>query len=427
MSRRGKTYQRKPGRGKPWSFVVDVGPEGGPRQQMRRHGFRTQKEAQQAINGVLSALQDGTFVQPNDITVGDFLREWKKGLPLTRKPSTVESYDRYIDNHVLSRPALERTKLQKLSPMQLDAVYTEMLTNGNGRGGRGAGLKPRTVRYFHTIIHAALDDAQRLGLVVRNVADAVTRLPSADAGKPPEFEIWDHEELAAFLDHVMETDDDDEPFYTTAAGTGLRRAEMYGMRWADIIDSDGDEPYIWVRKTLQVLKGGKVVYGDTKSKSGRRKVHVDETVVAALRRQKKKQAAWKLALGGGWSATFDAFDEHGKPVVVPNDLVFTNPDGTHLSPVAIPVKFQRRARAAGLNVIRFHDLRHTHATHLLMAGADPKYVSERLGHSSVSFTLDRYGHVLPRTGAKMAKAVGESIAVLRKVSSPPRRKKGDQR
>jgi integrase len=246
----------------------------------------------------------------------------------------------------------------------------------------------RTTRYVHSVIRKALADAVRKGLVIRNVA-VLADPPSAKAARAPEMQFWTPPELSTFLRAVSE----DELFalYRLASMTGLRRGEVCGLRWADV-DLDGAR--VQVRHQLNMVSGRVVASERPKSDHGRRTVDLDAGTVAVLRRHRAVQLERRLAIGSGWRDS---------------DLVFCGPAGAPLNPDAVSKAFHRRARACGVPAIRFHDLRHTHCAHLIAAGRNPREISQRLGHASVSFTLDRYGHLMPEAGAEAAAAVAKLV------------------
>jgi len=149
-----------------------------------------------------------------------------------------------------------------------------------------------------------------------------------------------------------------------------------GARWKDV---NLDAGRLAVVQTL-IDVDHKLVFSTPKTAKGRRLVALDQATVAALREHRKGQIAERLALGGGWP-------DH--------DLLFTREDGEPVRPDWLSRVFARRVKAAGVPKIRLHDLRHTHATVMLQAGIHPKVVSERLGHATVSITLDTYSHAVP--------------------------------
>jgi integrase len=183
------------------------------------------------------------------------------------------------------------------------------------------------------------------------------------------------EELLTFLDVAKE--DRLYAAYVLAATTGLRRGELLGLCW-DCVDLE--QGVITVKRQLQALKGGLVLEETTKSKSGRRSVVLTDDAIRELKAHRKRQLQEKLLLG--W-----AYQDH--------NLVFCREDGRPLEPAWFTKHFERLLAKAGVPVVRLHDLRHTHASLLLARGVHPKIVQERLGHSSITMTLDLYSHLVP--------------------------------
>lgn len=144
---------RKDERTGTWWFVVDLGagPDG-ERRQARRRGFKTRREAQEALDRLRVSARDQTYVEPNRLTLAAYLDGWTAGLATSgRSPSTVDGYTRHLATHV--RPALGGTRLSALTAMDLDRVYARLLAEGR-RDGKG-GLSPRMVRYIHVILSKA--------------------------------------------------------------------------------------------------------------------------------------------------------------------------------------------------------------------------------------------------------------------------------
>ena len=191
---------------------------------------------------------------------------------------------------------------------------------------------------------------------------------------------WTWDDLATFLDHVE--GDWLRPAITFAALAGCRRGEVVGLRWADV---ELERSHVTIARTVSDV-GSELVEGDTKSHRSR-PVGLDEHLVALLRRHRAAQNEWRLTVGPAW---------------IDRALVFPGPGGDYLKPATLSQRFERLVASAGVPRIRFHDLRHTHATLLVDAGRDPKTISERLGHATVAFTFDRY--VKSSTEAQIAAA-----------------------
>jgi integrase len=172
--------------------------------------------------------------------------------------------------------------------------------------------------------------------------------------------------------------------------TGLRRAELCGLRWQDV---DLDNARLVVRQTI-TTPDHEATLGDVKSTRSRRVIDLDGVTVTVLRAHRVHQLEERLHGGSAW---------------IDSGLVFTMPDGRGWHPDVITRAFARLVQKSGLPRIRLHDLRHTHATHLLAAGTNIRVTSERLGHASVAFTLDVYGHVLPGQQADAAAAVAALV------------------
>ncbi len=368
-----------------WGFVVDAGidPGTGKRRQVRRRGFATRKAAEQELARVRHGVQNSDYVAPDRLTVSSFLtNEWLPATKSTIESTTFESYERNLRLHVI--PSLGEMRLQRLEPQRLNALYATLLANGR-RDGKG-GLSARTVRYLHTIIHRALKDATRWGKVSRNVADLADP-PSQKAARPPEMKIWDPQQLRAFLDYVEQQRDLLAPAFRLAGLAGMRRGEVLGLTWADI---DFDHGALTVRRQLRCI-GRKIEHVEiTKTASGRRRINLDSGTLAALRTARARQAAERLAMGTGYQES--AF-------------VFTQPDGAPIHPMTMTETFSRRIKSAKLPKIRLHDLRHSHVAHLIAAGTHVKVISERVGHASTSFTMDRYGHLMDGQQSDAADAV----------------------
>lgn len=218
------------------------------------------------------------------------------------------------------------------------------------------------------------------------------RNPVALADRPRtarvEMKTWTAEELGGFLEAVR--DHQLSPLFTLLATTGLRRGEALGLRWSDL---DLVEGRLAVRQTLLSINSH-VEFGEPKTNRSRRTVDLDPATVALMKAHRKVQLEERAEAG------------LGRPK--PTGLVFTAQNGEPLHPNVVSKTFTKLVQAADVPAIRLHDLRHTHATLSLQAGVHVKIVSERLGHSSVTITLDTYSHAIPG----LQRDAAEKIAAL---------------
>lgn len=328
-----------------------------PRLERRRDlhsGYATRKEAERACTELLRHLDTGSYVDPIKLTVGGYLlEEW---LP-AREPhvrsgarhrgqlgvQTWHAYKADLERYVI--PRLGEVRLQDLRPAHLNGLY-DYLESAAGR--RGTGLAAKTVSNVHGVVHKALADAVKQGLVPRNVADAV-QAPRAERVRSG---VWDVEQLRTFLAHVAE--DRYRAAWLLFATTGMRRGEVAGLAWPDL---DLDSGTVTVDWTLGEVAGQATWKPRPKSKAARRTMSLDPDTVEALRALRARQLAERLAAGPAWQQR--ATDWRGQ---YREGVVFSRPDGSLVHPDLFTRWFRRHCKAAGLPIIRLHDVRHTYAT-----------------------------------------------------------------
>jgi integrase len=273
-------------------------------------------------------------------------------------------------------PSLGRIMLTKLTAQHLQLLYAKKLEEG---------LTTTTVHHLHSIVHKALSNAMRLGLIQRNVCDLI------DPPRMRHHEMTTLSEEQARLLLTTASGKRLEALYVLALATGMRQGELLALRWRDV-DLDGST--LRVRATLQRTEAG-FVFAEPKTAQSRRRIALSRTVVDALRQHKIRQLEERLAAVNVW-------EDH--------DLVFPNVIGKPLEAGNVLRRsFWPLLRRAGLPRMRFHDLRHTAATLLLGRGINPKIVSEMLGHSNVSITLTIYSHVTPHMQQQAADAMDAAL------------------
>ncbi|NNC80211.1 MAG: site-specific integrase [Acidimicrobiales bacterium] len=365
-----------------WGYRIDLGPDPatGRRRQYSKQGFRTKRAAETALAELTTDAQNGAIPARTGRTLGDFLDEWIVLQQDRLRATTLYSYEIAVDR---IKRSIGHTKLQAITPLQLEKFYAFLIKDG---GVAGNGLSPKTVRNTHTVLRKALSDAERLGLVGRNAA-ASARAPSDDR---TESVTWSSDQMRSFLDHVAT--DRLYAAYILLATTGMRRGEVLGLRWRDV-DFDGRE--LAVANTLTTAGKRGVIAGPPKTPRSRRQIYLDDGTLAVLRERRAAQNAERLAAGPDWNSE--------------SDYVFTNEIGDYKHPDRFSQEFRRHVDAAELPYVRLHDLRHSYATLALKAGVHPKVVSERLGHATVGITLDLYSHVTPSIARDAADVVASQI------------------
>ena len=371
-------------RGRQWYYIVRVtDPETGKRKaQWVSRGpdgrrLRSKAEAKAARDAARDRANRGATVAATKITVREYLEAWQAGLAGQVRQSTALSYRTHVRVHIA--PALGQARLQELTAGQVKGFYADLLAKG---------LAPNTVRRVAATLHRALRDAVDEGYLLHNPADKA-RPPSAAADAPRDMQVWTPAELRAFLGHVR--GERHYALWRLLAMTGMRRGEALGLRWGDI---DMAARRVSVSRTL-VTVGYEVSEGRPKTARGRRVIDLDEATVDALREQAARQLDDHKACRELWTDT---------------GYVFTREDGQPLHPDFVSRTFEALVAGAALKRIRLHDLRHTHASHLLAAGVPAKVVSERLGHSTVAFTMQVYQHTLPGQGEQAASVAAALVA-----------------
>lgn len=364
-------------RGQTWSYVIRVpNPATGMSKPSWVGGFATEAEAKAARDKARVAIRDGQFVARNRITVAAYLTEWLAAHEVEVKPKTHEDYRSLIDNHVT--PRIGRMPIQSVRPATLSGLYATLLREG-GKGGRP--LSARTVTYVHAVLRKAFNDAVLTDQIIATNPAARAKRPRVDATAGVVDRVWTAAQLRTFLDAA--SSDRLHALLHVAAYTGARRGELLYLRWTDV-DLDGDNPAVVIRGTVSVV-GGKRVEGTTKS--GRvRVVGLDRATVDVLRAWRQRQDDEREFAASSWLG---------------DGRVFLTELGRQLPPHRAAETMRRvidAHNAAGgvphLPVIRFHDLRHTHATLLLRAGVPVHVVAARLGHADPAITLRVYAHVL---------------------------------
>lgn len=348
---------------------VDLGkdPLTGKRRE-RSETFPTRREARAAIARWQTEIDQGTFVDRSAQTVADLLRYWMETyVKHNRSENTYVNYHYQVDGHLM--PALGYIQVQKLTAAQVQQFYADSLESGVGR---------RTVELCHLCLHRALDMAVQLGIVGKNVTDAV---------QPPkallvERNAWTREQTRRFL--AVARDSHYGPIWLLMATTGMRRGEVLGLRWASV---DLDAGVVDIRRALVAINGR---MKETGPKGGKRRtIPLSAEMVDHLRAHKARQGKRRADLGNVW---------------VDNDLVFTSEVGTPINARNLDREFKRFIAQVGVPEIPIHSVRHTVGTLLVASGEDVRTVADVLGHDP-RVLLRTYAHVVAHRKAEVVNTI----------------------
>lgn len=343
-------------------------PVNGKRRQ-RSKSFKTKKEAEKALSQWLVEIEQGVAIDTDRLTVAELFDHWLEAFKGTNpKARTVIEYERIIRGRII--PGIGQLPVQQLRPLQIDAFYAQL---------REAGASNDAIHRVHKRLRQAFDYAVKKRLVTLNPLGAVD--PPTVRSRPAV--VLTPPQLRHFL-HVADADGY-SPLWLLLVQTGLRRGEALGLRWRDI---DWERKRLHIRQCVEVLEGAAHLT-TPKTAAALRSVTMFTESVAALVAHRKRQIERRLIAGPSWQD---------------NDLIFTTPTGGPLNPNNVLrnlAVINRKANAAPdlteaarLPKFHIHDLRHTHATHLLMDGWSVAIVSRRLGHANPAITLQLYAHAI---------------------------------
>lgn len=381
----GSIYEWPKGSGK-WHAMLDLGCVGGKRKRKMLYG-RTRKEVAEKLKAAQAALQQGVNIAPERQTVHQFLEAWLEQVIRPRaKDKTYQSYAQIVRLYLV--PQLGARQLAHLKPDHVQAVLNDLLHTG---GRTNQGLAPRTIQYVRAVLQQALDLAVQWGYVPRNVAkqvktptrkvrtttqadDAARDDADAACGRNSAITPLTREQAVALLEAVR--GHRLEAIYWVAVSLGLRKGELLALHWRHI---DFDANTVTVALSVQRVLG-KLRFASPKTRSSLRTLSLSDKLARVLRQHQTRQAEEQATYGPDWNR---------------RGLVFPSEAGTPIEPRNLTRHFKTVLKKADLpTTTRFHDLRHTCATLLIVQGVHMKTIAQRLGHSSIQVTMDIYGHVL---------------------------------
>jgi integrase len=359
----GTIIERKDGR---WMGAVTIGvnPKTGKLKRKYIYG-KGQKEVNRKMTDLKQRLFNGTYIEPSNITLSEWLNKWVEGRKNSLAYSTYRNYKVMIDNHI--NPEIGSLKLKNTKTRIIQELLNDKLENGR-LDGEGS-LSVRMVKYIYATLNTALNQAVKEGLLIANPCKAV-EAPKEQGEK--NFKTWDKKQVDKFLKAAR--DYRYYILYYLALNTGMRQGELLGLKWEDI---DFKAGLLRVKRQVNRTDKG-LVFKKVKTRAGKRVIPLAGEVIKELRKQKVNQDKEKLLLG-------EAYND--------NDLVCSNGLGEPVDHRNLFRQFKRIIKKNKITDIRFHDTRHTFATTYLENGGDITVLQQILGHSSITVTIDTYSHV----------------------------------
>ena len=363
----GMVRKRDDGR---WEGRIVVGHKENGAPIFRYVSARTQKALLEKLHKNMDEYEGAELNENSRMSLGTWLDIWLEecAAPAVR-PSTLNGYRRYVERNII--PYLGDKQICKVTTADVQRMYRVLQKEGGVNGGP---LAASSVRRIHNVLHQAMDVAVNRHLIVKNPTKDVV-LPKKET---PVKTILNDAQLERFMEAIQQ-DAFWHDFFYLEITTGLRRGEISGLMWSDFDEEKGT---LSIRRTLHSKEGGGYYVGETKTGKGRRIIKLPPSTVQMLKQRKKT-----------------SFSQWMFPSPVhPEDPI--NPNSAY-------GRMKKIMNAAGLPNIRFHDLRHTFATHALTSGVDAKTLSGILGHTKTSFTLDTYTHVTGDMQKRASEIVGE--------------------
>ena len=335
---------------------------------------KTQRELTKKLHAKILEFRGVELSEESSMTLDEWLERWLTEYKVnTIRESTLERYRTDLTNHVI--PRLGYKKISFITTNDIQKMYVDIKENGRikNREKHGSMLSDSMVRSIHMMLHQAFEDAVKERLISKNPTKGTTIPKKSHA----EMQVLNKEQMDRFFEEI-DKDEIWRDFFYTELTTGLRRGEICGLKWCDFDEKHGT---LNICRNATSKKGGGVSIGETKTDTGNRLIYLPESTVKMLKKRKKHALT---------------------------EWIFPNPYRPEdpLLPNSAYQKLKKILKKAELPNIRFHDLRHTFATHALTSGVDAKTLSKILGHTNASFTLDTYTHVTSDMQDRAANIVG---------------------
>ncbi|MFU2014794.1 tyrosine-type recombinase/integrase [Peribacillus butanolivorans] len=357
-----------------WDFIFNSGidPMTGKRKQIRRRGFESKRSALEEMTKLRAEVLENEFQDLTKMTYESYMEEWFQERKNTLQKATFEIHSIYYRNFI--KPKLGQLKVQQIAPIQIQKFINELVNETS--------YSEHTIHLIFRIVSASLKKAKVLKLIKHNPADGIT-LPKI---KKREMSIWSLKQVNQFISESININRLTRCYigFLISIFTGMRQGEILGLRWKDV---DFETQTIFVRQTL--TQNAEIKSG-AKNEASVRSIHIPSKLVDELRTHRKQIWEEKLLLDSNYRDL---------------DLIICTKSGNPMIPRNFRKEFYNLTEKIGLPKIRFHDLRHTHATILIQQNVNVKLISERLGHADIETTLNTYSHALP----DMQKSVSDKL------------------
>lgn len=346
-----------------WEARYTLGRDPGTGKQIQKSVYgKTQAEVRKKLQDATKAIDEGTYMEPSKMTFGEWLDYWVDNCTLDIKESSRDNYKGKISSRI--KPGLGAVKVSALTALQIQEFYNDTLTGADGKPKMSA----KSIKDLHGVIHAALSQAVKMGMIRYNPADAC-KLPRAEKSK---VKPMDDKQIMQFLKAIE--GNPYELIFKIDLFTGMRLGEITGLTWDCVDFKTGN-----IRIEKQLLYRKKVHSLESLKNDRPRTITAPPYVLQLLKRQKAIQAQQQLIAGSLWDNQWN--------------LVFTNELGRYLTKANVSRSAGKVMKQLGYESTRFHDIRHSYAVAAIKSGDDIKTVQDNLGHHTAAFTLDVYGHV----------------------------------
>ena len=351
-----------------WQYVIDIGIVEGKRKQKKKGCYNSRRDAENALRKILNRVETNMYVDTKNLTLGQYLEQWLE--TYAKINVTYTTYVSYRASIIFRLKNILDNRLSDINPFIIQRQYSELLQKG---------YSPTSVNYTHRVLNQALKQAVKWNMIAINPCNVVTPPKKAHVEK----EILTLEEINQIRLFLYTNHKSYYIIFMIAITTGMRRSEIAALEWSDI---NYGTNRISVSKAMKYSSDRKLIISTTKNRTSTRSIDMTESLVQALREWNRTQKLNQLKYGENYIENFHS----GKK----RYFICTKENGDYVKIDYYNRKLQKILKALDIDKhVRFHDIRHTHATLLLEQNVEAKVIQERLGHSNISTTMDLYSHV----------------------------------